>query len=59
MRTPHLVATTNSSRRPAIALASSFSLSNGPYISAVSRKLQPSSSARSIVASASPSSVVP
>ncbi len=58
-RIPHLVAMIHSSRRPAIAFPTSSSFVNGPYISAVSRKLQPSSNARSMVASASPSSVVP
>ena len=58
-RMPNLVAITQSSRRPEIALPTSSSFLYGPYISAVSRKLQPSSRARSIVASASPSFVVP
>ncbi len=53
---PNLVASTTSSRRPAIASPTSSSLVNGPYMSAVSRKVTPSSSARSIVAIASPSS---
>ena len=48
-RTPNLVAITYSSRRPAIALPTSSSFVSGPYISAVSRKLKPSSSARWIV----------
>jgi hypothetical protein len=56
---PNFVATIQSSRRPAIALPTSSSFLNGPYISAVSRKLQPSSSARWIVARDSASSVVP
>ena len=56
---PNLVASTTSSRRPTIALPTSFSLVNGPYMSAVSRKVTPSSSARSIVAVASPSSAEP
>ena len=42
---------------PAIARPTSRSLVCGPYMSEVSRKLQPSSSARAIVASASSSSV--
>jgi hypothetical protein len=56
---PNFVAMMNSSRRPAMALPTSSSLVWGPYISAVSRKLQPSSCARWMVAIASPSSVVP
>ena len=47
-----------SSRRPAIAFPTSFSFAPRPYMSAVSRKSIPSSSARWIVAIASPSSVV-
>ena len=43
---PNLVARKTSSRRPAIALPTSRSLVCGPYMSEVSRKLQPSSSAR-------------
>ena len=56
---PNFVAITNSSRRPAIAFPTSRSFVNGPYMSAVSRKVTPSSSARWIVAIASASSVVP
>jgi acetyl-CoA carboxylase carboxyltransferase component len=44
---------------PAIALPTSFSLVNGPYMSAVSRKVTPSSNARWIVAVASASSAEP
>ena len=50
---PNFVATTTSSRRPAIALPTSSSFVNGPYMSAVSRNVTPSSSARWIVAIAS------
>ena len=57
--TPNLVAITYSSRWPAIALPTSSSLVSGPYSSAVSRKLIPSSSARWIVAIDSASSVAP
>jgi hypothetical protein len=56
---PNFVASTTSSRRPAIALPTSFSFVNGPYMSAVSMKSMPSSSARWIVAIASPSSAEP
>ena len=55
-RMPNFVAIVASSRRPAIALPTSSSFVCGPYISAVSSNVQPSSSARSIVASASASS---
>jgi hypothetical protein len=58
-RIPNLVAITTSSRRPASARPSSCSLVNGPYISAVSKNVQPSSSARLIVAIASSSSAAP
>ena len=58
-RMPNFVAIVTSSRRPASAFPSSSSFVNGPYISAVSRNVQPSSIARWIVAIASGSSVVP
>ena len=47
---PNLVASWTSSRRPAMALPTSCSLVNGPYMSAVSRKLTPRSRARWMVA---------
>jgi len=56
---PNFVARNTSSRRAEIALPTSRSFVYGPYMSEVSRKLQPRSSARSIVALASPSSAVP
>ena len=56
---PNLVASTTSSRRPAIALPTSRSLVNGPYMSAVSRKVTPRSRARWMVAIDSASSLVP
>ena len=56
---PNLVATTTSSRRLAMALPTSRSLANGPYMSAVSRNVQPSSMARWMVAMDSASSAVP
>ena len=56
---PNLVASTTSSRRPAIARPTSRSLVNGPYMSAVSRKVIPRSSARCTVASDSRSSAGP
>ena len=46
---PNFVASTTSSRRPAIARPTSSSLVNGPYMSAVSRRVTPRSSARWIV----------
>ena len=52
-RMPNFVAIVTSSRRPAIALPTSCSFVNGPYISAVSSSVQPRSSARWIVAIAS------
>jgi hypothetical protein len=52
----NLVATTTSSRRPAIARPTSSSFVKGPYMSAVSRRVTPSSSARWIVAMDSASS---
>ena len=56
---PNLVASTTSSRRPAIARPTSRSLVNGPYASAVSRNVIPSSSARWMVATDSWSSPGP
>src|SRR3954462_12154859 len=56
---PNLVAMTTPSRRPFSARPSSFSLVHGPYASAVSRKSQPSSSARWMVAIDSSSSGTP
>jgi hypothetical protein len=53
---PNLVATTTSSRCPAIARPTSRSLVNGPYMSAVSKKVTPRSSAWWMVASDSCSS---
>ncbi len=50
MRKPNLVAITTASRRPFKARPSSSSLWNGPYTSAVSKNVTPSSIARSIVA---------
>ena len=47
---PNLVASTTSSRRPAMARPTSCSLVNGPYMSAVSRKVTPRSRARWMVA---------
>ena len=58
-RMPNFVATVAAPRRPVSAFPISCSFVCGPYISAVSSSVQPSSSARSIVASASGSSVVP
>src|SRR5437667_382635 len=49
--TPNFVATTTRSRRSRIAFPTSSSFLNGPYMSAVSRKVAPSSIARSICAS--------
>jgi hypothetical protein len=43
---PNFVATTTSSRRPRIAVPTSISFVNGPYMSAVSRNVTPRSSAR-------------
>ncbi len=56
---PNFVASTTSSRRPAMALPTRRSLAPLPYMSAVSRKLSPSSSARWIVAIDSLSSPSP
>jgi hypothetical protein len=56
---PNFVASTTSSRRPAIARPTSCSLVNGPYMSAVSRNVQPASSDRWITAIDSVSSVAP
>jgi hypothetical protein len=56
---PNLVARKTSSRRPAIAAPTSTSLVWGPYMSEVSRNVQPSSSARAIVAVDSSSSPGP
>jgi hypothetical protein len=56
---PNFVASTTSSRRSRIAFPTSSSFAPLPYMSAVSRKSMPRSSARWIVAIASPSSVVP
>jgi hypothetical protein len=56
---PNLVASTTSSRRPASALPTSRSFVCGPYMSAVSKKVTPSSIARWIVAIPSASSAVP
>src|SRR3954447_4572902 len=56
---PNFVATTTWSRGSAIARPTRRSLVNGPYMSAVSRNVTPSSRARWIVAIASPWSVVP
>ena len=56
---PNFVATTTWSRRSAIAFPTSRSFAPQPYMSAVSRKVTPSSSARWIVAIASPSSAAP
>ena len=53
---PNLVASTTSSRRPAMARPTSSSLVNGPYMSAVSRRVTPRSRARWMVATASASS---
>ena len=53
---PNLVASTTSSRRPAMARPTSCSLVNGPYMSAVSRKVTPRSRARWMVAMRSASS---
>ena len=58
-RLANFVASTTSSRRPEMALPTSSSLWPGPYMSAVSRKVTPSSSARWIVAIDSSSSVSP
>jgi hypothetical protein len=55
----NFVASTTSSRRSAIAWPTSRSLSPEPYMSAVSRKLTPSSIARWIVVIDSASSVGP
>ena len=55
-RLPNFVARTTSSRRPAIARPTSSSFVYGPYMSAVSRSVTPSSSARWIVAIDSASS---
>jgi hypothetical protein len=46
---PNFVASTTSSRRPRSARPSNSSFVNGPYMSAVSRKVTPSSIARWIV----------
>ena len=56
---PNFVASTTSSRRPSIALPMTRSFAPQPYMSAVSRKVTPSSSARLIVAIASTSSAGP
>ena len=56
---PNFVASTTSSRRPAIAWPTSCSFVNGPYMSAVSSSVIPRSSARWMVATASDSSVAP
>ena len=53
---PNLVASTTSSRRPAMARPTSCSLRNGPYMSAVSRKVTPVSRASWMVATDSASS---
>src|SRR5438046_2943530 len=55
---PNFVARKTSSRRPAIVLPTSRSFVCGPYMSEVSRKLQPRSSARVIVARASPTDFI-
>ena len=56
---PNLLASTTSSRRPAMARPTSRSLVNGPYMSAVSRNVMPRSSARWMVATDSRSSAGP
>ncbi len=53
---PHLVASTTSSRRPSIARPTSSSFVYGPYMSAVSSRVTPMSSARWMVAIDSASS---
>jgi len=55
----NFVASCTSSRRSLMARPTSSSLVNGPYMSAVSRKVIPPSSAAAIVASDSASSVSP
>ena len=54
---PNLVASTTWSRWPLMARPMSSSLMNGPYVSAVSRKVTPRSSARWMVRMDSASSV--
>ncbi len=56
---PNLVAMTASSRCPPMAFPTSTSLVYGPYMSEVSKKVTPSSSARWMVAIDSVSSVGP
>jgi hypothetical protein len=56
---PNLVASWTSSRRPAMALPTSCSFVNGPYMSAVSRNVTPRSRARWIVAIPADSSGAP
>ena len=58
-RLPNLVATITWSRRSRIARPRSSSFLNGPYMSAVSKKVTPSTMARWIVATDSTSSVGP
>ena len=56
---PNFVASTTSSRRPAIARPTSSSLVKGPYMSAVSRSVPPASRKAATVAIDSCSSPAP